>query len=464
MKRSEILFGILRIPVDAAAVIGALLLAYHFRGQNSDMIPKLQLLIAPANLPPLQYYVTNFVFASTLAYITLAAVLRLYSLRTTMGPWREMSRVMTASILWLALIIAWYFLVAKQLFFSRALLLEATFLIMLLTILGRVLVTMVQRLCLRRGIGARTVLSCGSRPLPESVEASLTEDSRFQYIGHVATGQEVMEHQKKAVIDLVLHTDPSPQSDETARLIDFCRSHHLNYAFLPAVFVDVPHQLSIGSIGLVPILRFEPTTLDGWGRVWKRAMDLILGLILFVLLSPILLILALAILLTSGWPILYVSRRAAQYDKGTVPVLKFRTMCRDADRKKNELACMSHRQDGPLFKVKDDPRVTPIGRCLRRLSLDELPQLINVILGHLSLVGPRPHLPEEVAKYSQAQRRVLSIRPGVTGLAQISGRSSLKFDQEVQLDMRYIEEWSLALDFWILWRTVWVVLMGKGAE
>lgn len=263
---------------------------------------------------------------------------------------------------------------------------------------------------------------------------------------------------------MVLHTDPNPRSDDTAQLIDFCRSHHLNYAFLPAVFVDVPHQLSIGSIGLVPILRFEPTTLDGWGRVWKRAMDLLLGLALFIMLSPILLIIAVAILITCGRPVFYVSRRVAQYGKGTVPVLKFRTMCRDADQKKAQLNSMSHRSDGPLFKIKNDPRVTPIGHFLRRLSLDELPQLLNVIVGHLALVGPRPHLPDEVAQYSEVQRRVLSIRPGLTGLAQISGRSSLKFDQEVKLDMRYIEEWSLALDFWILWRTAWVVVMGREAE
>jgi lipopolysaccharide/colanic/teichoic acid biosynthesis glycosyltransferase len=139
-------------------------------------------------------------------------------------------------------------------------------------------------------------------------------------------------------------------------------------------------------------------------------------------------------------------------------------MCPDADEKKKSLAYLSHRSDGPLFKIKHDPRVTPLGRILRRFSIDELPQLLNVIVGHLSLVGPRPHLPDEVAKYTQLQRRVFTVRPGVTGLAQISGRSNLPFDEEVKLDMRYIEDWSLGLDLWILWRTVFVVLFGRGAD
>ncbi|MDD5055415.1 MAG: exopolysaccharide biosynthesis polyprenyl glycosylphosphotransferase [Candidatus Peribacteraceae bacterium] len=464
MKRSEILFGILRVPVDALMAMTALLLAYEVRAAGSDLIPRFQLITAPAQLPDFPYYFVHFAIGAMAAYVLIAAALRLYALRTTIGIWREMARVIVAAALWLAAIIAWYFLVKKQLFFSRALLLNATLFLTMFTLIGRAGMSLIQRMFLRRGMGVRSVLSCGSRPLPESVETTLMQDVRFRYVGHVATGNDLMDRHHAAEIDLVLHTDPNPESGETAGLIDFCRSHHINYAFLPAVFVDVPHQLSIDSIGLVPVLRFEPTTLDGWGRVWKRAMDLVLGLMLFVIVSPFLLIIAGTILLTSGLPIFYVSRRAAQYGKGTVPVLKFRTMCRDADLKKADLAAMSHRSDGPLFKVHNDPRVTPVGRHLRRFSLDELPQLINVILGHLSLVGPRAHLPEEVAKYLEPQRRVLSIRPGVTGLAQISGRSNLKFDEEVKLDMRYIEEWSLALDFWILWRTVWVVLAGRGAE
>ncbi|TSC99367.1 MAG: exopolysaccharide biosynthesis polyprenyl glycosylphosphotransferase, partial [Candidatus Peregrinibacteria bacterium Greene1014_49] len=132
------------------------------------------------------------------------------------------------------------------------------------------------------------------------------------------------------------------------------------------------------------------------------------------------------------------------------------------DAQKPQLLGLNERRDGPLFKIHADPRVTKIGKWLRRFDLDEVPQLLNVLLGQMSLVGPRPHLPDEVERYNPYQRRVFAVKPGITGLSQISGRSALPFDEEVRLDLRYVEEWSMLLDLWILWRTVWVVAGGKG--
>lgn len=464
MKRSEILFGILRIPLDASAAFGALLLSYHLRAANIDLLPRLQLLTAQSNLPALDYYVLHFALPATLAYILVAAFLRLYSLKTTLGPWREMDLVLTASLLWVTLIMAWFFLVQKQLFFSRALLIQATLLLTFFALLLRAFMFLLQRQLLKRGIGTRTVLSCGSTMLPKTMLEELNHDVRYRYLGHESMNAGVAAHLLNEPIDLVLHTDPNPTSVSAIELIDYCRSHQIGYAFVPPVFTDVPHQLSIGHFGLVPVLRFEPTPLDGWGRVLKRILDLIIGVILLFILSPFLILVSLLILLTSGWPVLYVSTRVSQSGRGTIPLLKFRTMCHDADEKKKSLAHLSHRTDGPLFKIKHDPRITRFGSVLRRFSIDELPQLLNVIVGHLSLVGPRPHLPDEVAKYTSLHRRVFTVRPGVTGLAQISGRSNLPFDEEVKLDMRYIEDWSLGLDLWILWRTFFVVIFGRGAD
>lgn len=462
MKRSEILFGIARIPLDALAALAALLLAYRLREANIDLLPRMQLLSQQSTLPPLDYYMTSFVLPSIITFVCIAAVLRLYSLRTTLGPWKELWRTGLVALLWVALVMAWFFMVQRQLFFSRILLVQSTFLLALFAMLGRTAVILLQRRLLKSGIGVRTVVSCGSRGLPEAVKKDLQRDIRYCFLGHVGVLKDIVMMHEKAAVDLVLHTDANPESGDTAELIDYCRSHQIGYAYVPPVFADVPHQLSISAIGLVPVLKFEPTPLDGWGRVLKRAIDLVLGLVLFIILSPLLLLIALLVLVTSGWPIFYVSKRVGQYGKGAIPVLKFRSMCRDADQKKNELTDLSHRTDGPLFKIKNDPRVTPLGRLLRRYSLDELPQLLNVIIGQLSLVGPRPHLPSEVQKYALHHRRVFTVRPGVTGLAQISGRSNLPFEEEVAYDMRYIEDWSLMLDLWILWRTVFVVLFGRG--
>ncbi len=462
VKRSEILFGIARIPLDALAAFAALLLAYRLREANIDLLPRLQLLSQPSTLPPLDYYFYHFVLPAVIAYVTVAAVLRMYSLRTTLGPWNELWRTIMASVLWITLIMAWFFMVQRQLFFSRVLLIQSTVFLTFFALVGRTAMILFQRKLLKLGIGVRTVVSCGSHGLPESVSKDLTHDVRYRFLKHAETFQGITTIHEITPIDLVLHTDTNPSSAKTAELIDYCRSHQIGYAYVPPVFADVPHQLSIGVIGLVPVLKFEPTPLDGWGRVLKRIIDFLLGFILFVILSPLFVIIAILILLTSGWPIFYISRRVGQYGKSSIPLLKFRSMCRNADEKKHVLQEMSHRSDGPLFKVKNDPRVTPIGRFLRRYSIDELPQLCNVIVGQLSLVGPRPHLPSEVDKYALHHRRVFTVRPGITGLAQISGRSDLPFEEEVKLDMRYIEDWSLLLDIWILWRTIFVVLFGRG--
>ena len=462
MKRSEILFGIARIPLDALAALAALLLAYRLREANIDLLPRLQLLSQQSTLPPIDYYISHFVIPGAIGFVCIAAVLRLYSLRTTLGPWKEIWRTLLAAVLWVALIMAWFFMVQRQLFFSRILLVQSTVLLGFFAILGRTAIILFQRRLLKSGIGVRTVVSCGSRGLPESVKKDVTHDIRYHFLGHTTNLEEIITTNRKTSIDLVLHTDANPESVTTTELIDYCRSHQVGYAYVPPVFADVPHQLSIGTIGLVPVLKFEPTPLDGWGRVCKRMIDFVLGLILFLGLFPFLVVIALVVLITSGWPIFYVSRRTGQYGRKMIPVLKFRSMCRDADQKKKELVDMSHRTDGPLFKIKNDPRVTPVGRFLRRYSIDELPQLLNVVMGQLSLVGPRPHLPSEVEKYALHHRRVFTVRPGVTGLAQISGRSNLPFEEEVTYDMRYIEDWSLALDLWILWRTIFVVLFGRG--
>lgn len=464
MKKSEILMGLLRIPVDLCSIFLALGLAYVLRSNNIDLLPNTQLLAASTSLPTPENYLYRFVLGATALYIGVMFSLRLYALQNTVGAWREFGRVAIGGALWAVLIMGWFFLIAKQLFFSRILLVHATAFVILFSIAGRSCVVLLQRILLRYGIGARRAVSYGTIPLPAAIIDTLTLNPRFRFLQHVRSQQEIENLHSDVPIDLLFHTDPNATSDDTAKLIEYCRNHHIGYCFLPPVLADVPQLLRIEYIGLTPIIRFSPTPLDGWGRVWKRLFDLIASILFILLFSPILLIATVLIFLTSGFPIFYVSRRVGQYGRQQLPLIKFRTMIRDADAQKESLVTQSHRTDGPLFKMKNDPRVTPLGRVLRRWSIDELPQLFNVFLGHLSLVGPRPHLPTEVARYESWHKRVLSVRPGITGLAQVSGRSDLAFDQEVQIDLRYIEEWSFSFDLWILWRTFFVVLFGKGAD
>ena len=458
MKRSESFFGLLRVPLDSLAVAAALLLSFMLREANIDLIPQVQLLEPPLTLPPVDFYITDFVFPGIGIFLVIASVLKMYAFESTVSAWREIRQIIIAALLWVVTVMAWYFLIRKQLFFSRILLVHSAFFITFFVALARSAVVILQRSMMRWGIGVHQVVTFGKQPVAITAKAVLENDRRYAYLGHMKDLTALKRLQSRKHIDLALQTDASPQSEETIELINHCRSAHIDYAFLPPVFADVPHQLVVERLGLLPLLQFKPTPLDGWGRILKRFFDIVVSAFLIVILSPLLVIIALAILIESGFPIVYVSRRTGERGKADIPVLKFRSMVKNADAKKKDLQQMNARKDGPLFKLKNDPRITPLGRTLRRFDLDELPQLFNVLLGHMSLVGPRPHLPEEVDRYTSYQRRVFAVKPGITGLAQISGRSNLAFDEEVRFDLQYVEEWSPLLDLWILWRTIFVVV------
>ena len=177
---------------------------------------------------------------------------------------------------------------------------------------------------------------------------------------------------------------------------------------------------------------------------------------------PLLIAVALAVKLTSRGPVLFIQRRGGLNGR-PFPMLKFRTMRADAERERDTLLA-ANEMDGPVFKIRDDPRVTPLGRLLRRTSIDELPQVANVLLGHMSLVGPRPLPVIEMANVTGPHRRRLSVRPGITCLWQISGRNELGFQEWMNLDLQYVDNWSLGLDFAILLRTVPALLTGRGAR
>jgi len=211
-----------------------------------------------------------------------------------------------------------------------------------------------------------------------------------------------------------------------------------------------------------PVLTFS-TLPEGWfPMAAKRASDVVIGAVLLMLTLPIVLAIGLAIKLTSGGRVVYRQTRCGLNGR-RFTLYKFRTMVEDAEERKRDLMHLNE-MNGPVFKVSKDPRVTKLGRILRRFSLDELPQLWNVVRGDMSLVGPRPPIPEEVAQYQRWQRRRLSMKPGLTCLWQISGRNQVDFDRWIELDLEYIDSWSPWLDFKILAKTVPAVLSGRGAS
>jgi exopolysaccharide biosynthesis polyprenyl glycosylphosphotransferase len=225
--------------------------------------------------------------------------------------------------------------------------------------------------------------------------------------------------------------------------------------------VDFP-RLTVRPIGGLPVVHVRDRRLSGAGWLAKSVLDRGLAFVALVALAPLLLAIAVAVRATTPGPALFRQSRVGVHGR-EFRFVKFRTMYVGAEQRRAELAGRNINADGVLFKVRGDPRVTPIGAFLRRWSLDELPQLLNVLAGHMSLVGPRPPLPEEVARYGDDVRRRLLVKPGITGLWQTSGRSDLSWDEAVRLDLRYVDNWSLRLDAAILSRTVSAVLHGTGA-
>lgn len=231
----------------------------------------------------------------------------------------------------------------------------------------------------------------------------------------------------------------------------------------PSLKDVVSSRVSIQPIGELPLIKVEKVTIDGLKGFLKRLFDLTVASVLTLLLLPFFLVIAVAIKLNSPGPVFFKQTRVGKNGRHFT-CLKFRSMVVNAEAKLKELKKLNEAK-GHIFKIKNDPRITKVGRWLRRYSLDELPQLFNVIKGEMSLVGPRPPLPSEVANYNEWEQQRLAVKPGMTGYWQIYGRAKDIFDFEevVKMDLFYIENWSLTLDLYILWRTLWVVLAKQGS-
>ncbi|MDQ1541195.1 MAG: hypothetical protein QOH29_1921 [Actinomycetota bacterium] len=230
----------------------------------------------------------------------------------------------------------------------------------------------------------------------------------------------------------------------------------------PALIEVTGPRLHIRPVAGLPLLHVEKPEFSGARRVVKGLFDRLTALAVLTVLSPILVTIALAVRLTSSGPAFFRQTRVGVRGE-RFTMWKFRSMHTDAEERLAAVREMNENADGLLFKIRDDPRVTKVGKFIRRYSLDELPQLFNVLKGDMSLVGPRPPLPSEVELYPDDVRRRLLVKPGVTGLWQVSGRSDLTWEESVRLDLRYVENWSLVYDFSILWQTAFAVLRGSGA-
>jgi len=471
MKKSELFFSVLLLPIDFLMVVAAGMSAYYIRFSelSTDIRPVI------FSLPAIEYFQILLVIA--LVWLVIFSFAGLYNLRELGALKTELKRVVLGCSLGLVAVVILIFFY-RELFSSRFIVLIGWLLSIIYVAVGRLIITSIRRFFYNYGVGVHKVVIVGAGQTADRIVKDFATRrwlgfnvvKRFEDFS-LETAKEFEEFIKTKEVDEVIQADPNLAKSDRLRLFDFADEHHLVFKYAADLLETKVLRVEVDELAGVPVVEVKKTPLDGWGRVAKRIVDIIGSLILIIITSPIMIITAILIKLDSRGPVLFKELddgsplyRVGQYGK-KFRYYKFRSMLnRMNSMRYNELADKNIRGDGPIVKIKDDPRITRVGRVIRRLSIDELPELFLVLRGSMSLVGPRPHLPEEVAKYESRHKKVMTIKPGITGLAQVSGRSDLSFEDEVRLDIYYIENWSLVFDLIILFKTPLAVFKSRQAE
>ncbi len=471
MNKIRLLFVALRIPADILAIALGVITSYYLR---FNILPSLSTKLVVVEQLSLLEFINITVWFPFVA-ITALLFVGAYSTDQKQSLGKQIVHILIASGIWFMFTVSYYFL-TRTLPFSRLATIYVTAFVTIYLIGGRTILTIALKHLLKKGYGKQKVLFLGYTTAIEKIIKKLTNNPEFELIGYLAnekaeeaqinylgTPNEIRTISSQNSIDLLIN-NLGESTIKTSHLIELCRSKHLQYYAIPRALELYEYKFDFTTLQGVPALEWQNTTLKGWGRVIKRIFDLSIAIPAIIVLSPIFLIVAVLIKLDSKGTVFFrylddgkIAKRIGQ--KGELfYCYKFRTMHSNTHNQRyTELAEQNSRK-GPLVKIQNDPRITRVGKWLRRYDIDEIPQLINVIKGDMSLIGPRPHLPEEVEQYKDNEKFVLSIKPGITGMAQVSGRSRLDFQDEVRLDSYYIEHWSLWLDIKILLKTIPVAL------
>jgi exopolysaccharide biosynthesis polyprenyl glycosylphosphotransferase len=368
----------------------------------------------------------------------------------------------------------------RPLFYSRLLFIYTGVLIVALLGLSRLIKGIVLRKLRQRGIGVVRTLIVGAGEVGRTIMRNIVAQpslgyqvmgfvddnpekghkdiGRFKGLGSIDNLPRIVQEES---IDEVIITLPWMYHRKIISVMTQCEREGVRARLVPDLFQMSLSRMDVDDLGGVPMIGVKEISITGWKSVVKRAIDFTIALVGLIVSSPLMLLIALTIKLDSPGPVLFRQIRVGKGGRHFV-LYKFRSMREGAETEQHKLTNLDE-AEGPIFKIRHDPRCTKVGRFLRRTSLDELPQLYNVLRGEMSLVGPRPPIPAEVEHYEEWHKKRLEVSPGMTGLWQVSGRSELTFDEMVLLDIYYIENWSAALDTEIFLRTIPKVIFGNGA-
>jgi exopolysaccharide biosynthesis polyprenyl glycosylphosphotransferase len=461
--------------IDAALVLLAFGLSYYLRYEVQFLQP-----VDEANVAPFRPYVPYAVmFVALMLLFNQNA--RLYTERRGRTWWDELFAIGNSATNTAVFVMALSFLL-QPLVFSRLLIIQAALLAVVLGGLWRAIMRLIRSEMRKRGIGVDRVLVVGAGPVGLSVLQTLvarpdlgykvvgfvddnpdrgtTDIGRVPAFGQVDNLSRLIEREQ---IDTVIITLPWQVQRKIVKIVRDCENHHVRVRTVPDLFELSLSQVQVEMIGGIPLLGLNgETQLRASSRMLKRGLDMALTLLVLPFVALIMLILAIAIRLDTPGPIFFKQERVGVNGR-RFTVYKFRSMIQDADKHWDELIRQSG-EDPRHPKIANDPRITRTGRFIRRFSLDELPQIWNILRGEMSWVGPRPAVPQEVELYEGWHLKRLRVLPGLTGLWQVRGRNEVPFEEMVLMDIYYIENWTLGLDLQIILRTVPHVLLARGAS
>jgi exopolysaccharide biosynthesis polyprenyl glycosylphosphotransferase len=419
-------------------------------------------------------------------WILIFAALGLYHASTYNRRLAEWSKIAIGSFIGILLVIGWQYATNSQLFPARLVAVYALIISFLLILVTREALRVTRSLLFYFGRGTSRVLIIGDSAATRDIADNLSETHRSGYkiiaiagpkkviptgldVVHFSTVENALNKIKELHITTIIQTDLYDSSERNQLILGAAQANHISYSFIPGEAEFYAGKNTVDVFLGYPMISVSQTPLIGWGAIAKQIFDVIVSFILIVVLSPLYLTLVILQAIFNPGPVFYISDRLSQFSK-PIGLIKFRSMgakygkkdaaieFREMGRKDLAIEYEKHR------KVSNDPRITKFGHFLRVTSLDELPQLINVFRGDLSLVGPRPILPQEL-KLAKGRTALLhSVKSGVTGLWQVSGRSNLSFDERIELELFYAQNWSFWLDIKILFKTIGVVLRKRGAK
>jgi exopolysaccharide biosynthesis polyprenyl glycosylphosphotransferase len=463
--------------VDALVLITAFVLAYVARVQY-DPRPLLH-----------NIYAYDYLFAFLLivpAWIFVFGLIGLYQPRTYNKRLVEWSKIAIGSFIGILIIIGFEYISEKYLFPARLTAIYALGASFLLIVIEREIMRLIRDMSFKYGKGVKRVMLIGSSGATSDIALSLADTKRSGYeIVAIAGPKKVLPETSTALhfsspelalkqirelgVSAIIQTDLYENPERNQKILSATQTHHIDYSFIPGESEFYSGKNTVDVFLGYPMITVYQTPLVGWGAIVKRVFDFIISLLLIIILSPFFLIIFLIKKIQDRGPVFYISKRLSRFSE-PIGLIKFRSMGAQYGAKDaaDEFRAMGRKDLADEYekvrKVENDPRITRFGAWLRKTSIDELPQLFNVLMGDISLVGPRPILPQET-KLAHGRTALLhSVKSGMTGLWQVSGRSSLSFDDRIELELFYAQNWTFWLDIKILFKTFWVVVRGRGAK